>query len=247
MEQAFSRTELLLGPDALRKLAGCRVAIFGVGGVGGFVVEALARAGIGALDLVDNDVVCRSNFNRQILATEKTLGRYKVDAAAERIADINPACRVRTFRSFFLPETAGQFDFSVYDYVADAIDTVCGKIQLALSAREAGTPLISAMGTGNKLDPSLFRAGDLFETENCPLARVMRKELRKRGVESLKVVWSPEMPLTPAEAPENRDGSGKAEEGGRQKPVPGSVSFVPPVAGMIMAGEIVRDLIRTEK
>ena len=193
MKEAFSRTELLLGPEAMAKLAAARVAVFGLGGVGGYAVEALCRSGIGALDLIDNDSVSPSNLNRQILATHRSLGKSKAEVAAERVRNINPDCRVQISQCFFLPETAGEFDFSRYDYVVDAIDTVTGKIQLVLCAQAAGTPIISAMGTGNKLDPTALQVADLYETAVCPLARVMRKELRKRGVERL-----PSTPLRPA-------------------------------------------------
>ena len=233
MQEEFSRTALLIGQEAVEHLAHCRVAVFGLGGVGGYVVEALARSGIGALDLVDNDVVCPSNLNRQILATRSSLGRSKVDVAAERVADINPACVVRTFRTFYLPETAGQFDFSDYDYVVDAIDTVTGKIQLVLQAGEAGVPIISSMGTGNKLDPTAFRVTDLSETSVCPLARIMRKELKKRGIIHLKVVCSTEFP---------KESDAEPQDSGRRS-VPGSIAFVPSVAGLILAGEVVKDLI----
>ena len=199
MLNVFSRTQLLLGSDAMKKLSGCRVAIFGIGGVGGYTVEALTRTGIGALDLIDDDRVCLTNINRQILATRKSVGKYKVDVAAERINEINPRCTVRTFKSFYLPETAGEFDFSQYDYVVDAIDTVSGKIQLVLAAQAAATPIISSMGAGNKLDATAFRVADITETSVCPLARVMRRELKRRGVRHLKVVYSRERPLRPLE------------------------------------------------
>ena len=233
MKEAFSRTELLLGPEAMEKLAAARVAVFGLGGVGGYAVEALARSGLGALDLIDNDSVSASNLNRQILATRRSLGRSKTEAAAERVLDINPDCRVRTSSCFFLPETAGQFDFTAYDYVVDAIDTVTGKIQLVLCARAAGTPIISAMGTGNKLDPSALQVADLYETAVCPLARIMRKELRRRGVERLKVVYSREEPLPVSAAP---------EPGSTRRAIPGSTAFVPAAAGLLIASEVVRDL-----
>ncbi len=238
MEQEFSRTQLLLGPEAMEKLAAARVAVFGLGGVGGYTVEALARSGVGALDLVDSDRVSLSNLNRQILALHSTVGRYKTEVAAERVRDINPACRVTVHNVFFLPETADLFDFSQYDYVVDAIDTVSGKIHLILAARAAGVPVVSAMGAGNKLDPSAFRAADLAETSFCPLARILRKELRKRGVEHLRVVYSPEPPLSAAGDPEEIPDGAPA---GRRD-VPGSVSFVPPVAGLLLAGEVIRDL-----
>ena len=234
MLNEFSRTQLLLGPEAMERLAASRVAVFGIGGVGGYAVEALARGGIGALDLIDDDRVCLTNINRQLHATQKTLGKNKVDVAAERVAEINPRCVVTTHQTFYLPETAGQFDFTRYDYVVDAIDTVSGKIQLVLAAKEAGVPIVCAMGAGNKLDPAAFRVSDLYETSVCPLARILRKELRRRGVERLKVVWSPEPPLAP------RGETGEQPEGRRS--IPGSVSFVPPVAGFLLAGEVIKDL-----
>lgn len=232
----FERTRLLLGDAAMERLAAARVAIFGLGGVGGYVVEALARSGVGALDLIDHDTVSVSNLNRQILATERTVGQLKTDAARARVMDINPGAQVRTYPVFYTPETAGSFDFTQYDYVVDAIDTVTGKLALAEQARAAGTPMISCMGAGNKLDPTAFRVTDIYETSVCPLARVMRKELKKRGFDRLKVVWSPEEPLAPRyDAP---------PEAGRRKIPPGSTAFVPSVAGLILAGEVVRDLCR---
>ena len=235
MDDQFSRTRLLLGDDGIKKLQNARVAAFGVGGVGGYVVEALARAGVGALDLIDNDTVARSNLNRQIIATYDTIGKLKVDVAADRVHAINPACTVRVFRTFYLPETKDQFDFTQYDYVVDAIDTVSGKIALVLQAKEAGVPIICAMGAGNKLDPSMFEVADLYKTSVCPLARVMRTECRKRGIKHLKVVYSKEPPVTPLESAEDM-APGK-------RSVPGSVSFVPAAAGLILAGEVVRDLV----
>ncbi len=228
----FERTELLLGDEAMKKLAAARVAVFGVGGVGGYVVEALARSGVGALDLIDNDTVSESNINRQIIALSSSLGRYKVDVAAERVADINPDASVRVKKTFFLPETAGEFDFSEYDYVVDAIDTVGGKIEIAVRAGEAGVPIISSMGAGNKLDPTKFEVADIYETSVCPLARVMRHELKKRGIRRLKVVYSKEAPIETGTA-DNASG----------KRVPGSISFVPSVCGLIIAGEVIKDLI----
>lgn len=248
MLNQFTRTQLIYGPEAMEKLRNSRVAVFGVGGVGGYAVEALARSGVGALDLVDDDRVCVTNINRQILATRRTVGRYKVDVASERVADINPQCTVRTYKTFFLPETKDQFDFTEYDYVVDAIDTVTGKIQLALSAKEAGTPIISSMGAGNKTDPSAFQVADIYETSVCPLARVMRRELKRRGVEKLKVVYSREKPIRPLE-----DASiscrancvcppGTVRKCTVRRDIPGSAAFVPSVAGLIIAGEIVNDL-----
>ena len=230
MDERFSRTALLLGEAALEKLAAARVAVFGVGGVGGHVVEALARSGVGTLDLIDSDAVSLSNLNRQIVALEDTLGRYKVDVAAERVAKINPNCRVTAHRVFFTPETAGQFDFSQYDYVADCIDSVTGKVQLIVSAKAAGVPIICAMGAGNKLDPTRFEVADIHQTSVCPLARVMRRECRVRGIEDVKVVYSREEPVAIPAPP-------------GQKPVPGSTAFVPAVAGLVLAGEIVKDII----
>ena len=245
MSGEFSRTQLLLGSEAMEKLSKSRVAVFGLGGVGGYVVEALVRAGVGALDLIDKDKICLSNLNRQILATRSSLGRDKVDVAAERAADINPRCKIRVYKTFYLPETAEQFCFSDYDYVVDAIDTVTGKIQLVLQAREAGTPIISSMGTGNKLDASAFRVADLSETTVCPLARIMRKELKKRGVTHLKVVYSAETPLETANgSADNPLPEGEFLEGSSRRSIPGSVAFVPSVAGLILAGEVIRDLIR---
>ena len=234
----FERTRLLLGGEAMEKLARSRVAVFGLGGVGGYVVEALARSGVGALDLIDSDTVAPSNLNRQIIAAADTLGMRKVDAAEARVKSINPACAVRKSTAFFLPENAGDFDFAAWDYVADAIDTVSGKIALVLAAQAAGTPVISAMGAGNKLDPSQLRLSDVYETSVCPLARVMRRELKKRGVERLKVVWSsepPRRPLEPLPAAEQKEGP--------RKDVPGSTAFVPAAAGLILAAEVVKDLI----
>lgn len=234
MEDIFARTRLLLGDEGLARLAASRVAVFGVGGVGGFAVEALARSGVGALDLVDSDTVESTNLNRQIIATLPAVGRPKVEVAAERVASINPACTVRAHRCFFLPETTGIFDFAAYDYVIDAVDTVSAKIALVEAARAAGIPIISSMGAGNKLDPTAFRVADIFETSVDPLARVMRRELRRRGIDGLKVVYSTESPRPPAATPEAvKDGS---------RPAPGSVAFVPSVAGLILGGEVVRDL-----
>ena len=241
MSDPFMRTRLLFGAEAMEKLARSRVAVFGVGGVGGYAVEALARSGVGAIDLVDSDTVAESNLNRQIIATLDTLGMDKVDAAAERIAKINPDCVVRRHKTFFLPENAGEFDFTAYDYVVDAIDPVTGKIALVLAARAAGTPVISAMGAGNKTDPTALRAADISKTSVCPLARVMRKELGKRGVKHLKVVYSLEEPLPPTE--ELRV-SAAGETGPEVRRVtPGSNAFVPGAAGLILAAEVVKDLI----
>ena len=241
MEAMYERTALLLGEGAVEKLKKARVAVFGVGGVGGGALEALARAGIGALDLIDSDTVAESNLNRQIIALRSTVGRRKVDVAKERVLDINPDCVVRTWPVFFLPETKDAFPFADYDYVLDAIDTVTGKLALIECAKAAGTPVISAMGAGNKLDPSAFRVSDIYRTQVCPLAKVMRRECRKRGIESLKCVYSEEIPLQPLQ--EEAAGSGDVPEHGRRS-VPGSVSFVPPVMGYIMAGEVIKDLIK---
>ena len=230
MSEQFSRTQLLYGAQSMEKLAASRVAVFGIGGVGGYVVEALARSGIGALDIIDNDQVCLSNINRQIIATHKTIGMYKVDAAEERIHDINPDCVVRAYKTFFLPETQDQFDFSQYDYVVDAIDTVTGKLAIIEKAKKAGVPVISSMGAGNKLHPSMFEVADIYKTEVCPLAKVMRRECKKRGIDSLKVVYSKETPIKPS------------EKSGERKVVPGSTAFVPSVVGLIIAGEVINDI-----
>ena len=243
MEEAFSRTALQLGEDAVEKLAKARVAVFGIGGVGGYAVEALARSGVGTLDLIDDDKVAPSNLNRQIIATHRTLGQYKVDAAKERILSINPNAVVNTHCTFYLPQTAAEFDLSVYDYIIDAIDTVAGKIALIEAAKAANTPIISCMGAGNKLDATAFRVADISKTTVCPLARVMRKELGKRGIRHLKVVYSSELPLE-GQAPE-AEGSPASDTRPAQKrakPTPGSNAFVPAVAGLILAGEVIRDL-----
>ena len=234
MLNQFSRTQLLYGEEAMKKLANSKVAVFGVGGVGGYTVEALARSGIGTIHLIDNDKVCLTNLNRQIIATHKTIGKYKVDVAKERILDINPNAVVETFKTFYLPETAEQFDFSEYDYIVDAIDTVKGKIELVLNAKKCNTPIISSMGAGNKSDPTAFEVADIYKTSVCPLARVMRYELKKRGIKKLKVVYSKEIPITPAET---------AEESSKRQ-VPGSNAFVPSTAGLIIAGEVIKDLIK---
>ena len=253
-DRTFTRTEMLLGEEAMEKLAAARVAVFGIGGVGGFVVEGLARSGIGALDLIDSDLVEESNLNRQIIATRDTIGKAKVEAAAERVHSINPNCKVTARRMFFLPESeeeknsddffdneseiktgSNKIDFTKFDYVVDAIDTVTGKLGLIQCAKDAGVPVISAMGAGNKLDPTAFEVADIYETSVCPLARVMRRECKKRGIESLKVVYSKEPPL----APEGNE----APAPGRRA-TPGSVAFVPSVAGLIIASEVVKDLIK---
>ena len=233
--ERFSRTELLFGQEAMQRIASARVAVFGIGGVGGYVVEALARSGVGQLDIIDNDKVCLSNINRQIYATERTVGRYKVDVAAERIAEINPKCEVRTFKTFFMPDNSKEFDFTLYDYVVDAIDTVTGKIEIIMKAQESNIPIISCMGTGNKLDPTKLEISDIYKTSVCPLARVMRSELKKRGVKSLKVLFSKENPLKPLKNQE--------KNGNLRKAVPGSTAFVPPSAGLIIASEVIRDIL----
>ena len=248
MQDPFSRTQLLLGREGMERLFSARVAVFGVGGVGGYVVEALARSGVGALDLIDDDKVCLTNINRQIIATTKTVGQYKVDAAKDRVLAINPRCDVRTYRTFYAPETAEQFDFTQYDYVVDAIDTVTGKIALVLQAREAGVPIISSMGAGNKLDPARLEVSDIYRTSVCPLARVMRRELKKRGVERLKVVYSREPAMTPLDDDSISCRSNCVCPPGAEKKclvrrqVPGSNAFVPPAAGLILASEVVKDL-----
>lgn len=235
MREQFIRTEMLLGAEALARLQRARVALFGLGGVGGYALEALARSGIGQLDLIDNDTVSVSNLNRQILATHSTVGMPKVEAGKRRVLDINPHCVVRTYPLFYTPDTAGSFDFSQYDYVVDAIDTVTGKLALVQQAHDAAVPIISCMGTGNKLDASQFEVADISKTSMCPLARVMRKELGKRGIRHLKVVYSKEEALTPTGWEEEAAALGKRQ-------IPGSVAFVPGVAGLILAGEVVRDI-----
>lgn len=238
MINEFSRTELLLGADGMEKLKRARVAVFGIGGVGGYAIEAVARAGIGALDLIDNDVISLTNINRQIIALHSTVGLPKTDVMAARVNDINPECEVRTYQTFYGPDTAEQFDLAQYDYIIDAIDTVTGKLALAVNAQKANTPIISSMGTGNKLDPTAFTVTDIYKTSFCPLARIMRKELRKRGIERLKVVYSQEEALTP---------EGVTEElpQGRRS-IPGSVSFVPSAAGLILAGEVIKDIVNRD-
>ena len=242
MGEQFSRTELLLGRQAMEILARSRVAVFGIGGVGGYVCEALARSGVGAFDLVDDDRVCLTNLNRQIIATHETLGRLKTEVMAERIRQINPQADVRVRSCFFLPENADTFPFPDYDYVVDAVDTVAAKIALAVKCAETGTPLVSSMGAGNKLDPTAFRVTDIYRTKTDPLARVMRRELKKRGIRKLKVVYSEEPPIRPRG---DTAGDGPADDGRQPPPrqfVPGSTAFVPSVAGLILAGEVVKDL-----
>ncbi|MGN0344452.1 MAG: ThiF family adenylyltransferase [Lachnospiraceae bacterium] len=248
----FSRTELLLGKDAMKRLADARVAVFGIGGVGGYVCEALMRSGVGAFDLIDDDKVCLTNLNRQIIATRKTVGRYKTEVMKERILDINPDADVRIHNCFFLPENADEFPFEEYDYVVDAVDTVTAKIALVMKAKEKDIPIISSMGAGNKLDGSQFRVADIYKTKVCPLAKVMRRELKKRGVKKLKVVYSEEQPLTPVEdmAVSCRTNCicppGAEHKCTQRRAIPGSVAFVPSVAGLIIAGEVVKDLIKKE-
>lgn len=249
MLNQFSRTELLFGKEGMEKLAASRVAVFGIGGVGGYAVEALARSGIGALELVDDDRICLTNLNRQIFATRKTVGKFKAEVAAERIAEINPACETTIRKTFFMPDTAEEFDFSRYDYVIDAIDTVTGKIAIVERANAFGVPVISCMGAGNKLDPTAFEVADIFETSVCPLAKVMRRELRKRGISKLKVVYSKEEPVRPREEEEISCRNhcicppGTERKCTARRDIPGSNAFVPPVAGLILAGEVVKDLI----
>ena len=232
MNELYKRTEMLIGKDSVNLLKQKTVAVFGVGGVGGYVAEALARAGVGHIVLIDKDDVSDSNRNRQIIALCSTIGRPKVEVMKERIQDINPEATVTAKQCFFLPETAGEFDFSSYDYVVDAVDTVTAKIELAVSCKNYDTPIISSMGTGNKLDPTAFRVADIYKTSVCPLARVMRRELKKRQIESLKVVYSEEEPILNSRETENG------------KPVPASISFVPSVAGLIIAGEVIKDLVK---
>ena len=234
--EAFVRTELLLGRDAIERLQQARVAVFGLGGVGGYVVEALARSGVGALDLIDHDTVSVSNLNRQIFALHSTIGRDKADVAKERVLDINPDIQVTLWKTFYLPDTADQFDLTQYDYIVDAIDTVTGKLELITRAKAAGTPILCAMGTGNKLDPTSFTVTDLSKTAGDGLARVMRKELKKRGIPHLKVVYSTELPHKTLFQPE-------PEPGSTRRSTPGSVPFVPPVAGLIAASQVVKDLL----
>ena len=252
MLNQFSRTQLIFGKEAMEKLAHSRVAVFGIGGVGGYTVEALARSGIGTLDLIDDDKVCLTNINRQIYATRKTVGKYKVDVAKERILDINPEAVVNCHQTFYMPDTKDQFDFSQYDYVVDAIDTVTGKIELVLQAQKAGTPIMSSMGAGNKVNPEMFEVADIYDTSVCPLAKVMRRELKKRNVKRLKVVYSKEMPIKPEEdleisyrtnciCPPGTDRTCTV-----RREIPGSNAFVPSVAGLIIAGEVIKDILGFE-
>ena len=248
MLNQFSRTELLLGKEAMDKLQNSRVAVFGIGGVGGYVCEALVRSGIGAFDLIDDDKVCLTNLNRQIIATKKTVGQYKTEVMRDRILEINPKAEVIIHNCFYLPENADDFDFSEYDYVVDAVDTVTAKLELIMRAKESGTPVISSMGAGNKLDASAFRVADIYKTKVCPLAKVMRRELKKRGVKKLKVVYSEEQPIRPVEDMAIRCRShcicppGAKHKCTERRDIPGSVAFVPSVVGLIIAGEVVKDL-----
>ena len=248
MSDIFSRTQLIFGEEAMEILANSRVAVFGVGGVGGYTVEALARSGVGAIDLIDDDKVCVTNINRQIIALGSTVGMYKVDAAEKRIHDINPECRVTCHKMFYMPETADKLDFSQYDYVVDAIDTVTGKIEIIMQAKAAGVPVISSMGAGNKMDPTAFEVADIYKTSVCPLARVMRYQLKRRGVKKLKVVYSKEQPIAPqGKAAEDGSGNTDMRTGAARRSTPGSNAFVPSVAGLIIGGEVIKDLIRLKK
>ena len=248
MLNQFSRTELLLGKEAMNKLENSRVAVFGIGGVGGYVCEALVRSGVGSFDLIDDDKVCLTNLNRQIIATRKTVGQYKTEVMRDRILEINPKADVRIHQCFYLPENASDFDFSEYDYVLDAVDTVTAKIELIMRAKESGTPIISSMGAGNKLDASAFRVADIYKTKVCPLAKVMRRELKKRGVKKLKVVYSEEQPIRPIEDMAISCRShcicppGAKHKCTERRDIPGSVAFVPSVVGLIIAGEVIKDL-----
>lgn len=246
----FSRTELLLGKEAMEKLKNAKVAVFGIGGVGGYVCEALVRSGVGAFDLIDDDKVCLTNLNRQIIATRKTIGKYKTDVMKDRILEINPDARVEVHKCFFLPENADEFPFEEYDYIVDAVDTVTAKISLVMKAQEMNVPIISSMGAGNKLDASQFRVADIYKTKVCPLAKVMRRELKKRGVKKLKVVYSEEQPTRPVEdmAISCRTNCicppGAAHKCTERRDIPGSTAFVPSVVGLIIAGEVIKDLTR---
>ena len=248
MLNQFSRTQLLLGQEGMEKLFQARVAVFGIGGVGGYTVEALARSGVGTLDLIDDDKICLTNLNRQIFATRKTVGQYKVDIAQQRILEINPKAVVHTYKTFYAPQTAELFDFTQYDYVVDAIDTVTGKLELVEQAEKAGVPIISSMGAGNKMDPTAFEVADIYETSVCPLARVMRRELKRRGIRKLKVVYSKEPPMTPIDDMSISCRThcicppGTARKCTQRRQVPGSNAFVPSVVGLIIAGEVVKDL-----
>lgn len=250
MLNQFSRTQLLLGKNSMEKLKNSRVAVFGVGGVGGYVCEALVRSGVGAFDLIDDDKVCLTNLNRQIIATRKTVGKYKVDVMKERILDINPDAKVEVYKCFFLPENADDFPFEEYDYIVDAVDTVTAKIALVMKAKEKNVPIISSMGAGNKLDGSMFRVADIYKTKVCPLAKVMRHELKKRGIKKLKVVYSEEYSTRPLEDMSISCRTncicppGAAHKCTERRDIPGSVAFVPSVAGLIIGGEVVKDLTK---
>lgn len=237
MQNQFSRTKLLLGEEAMKKLAKSRVAVFGIGGVGGHAAEALVRSGIGAIDIIDNDKVSLSNINRQIYATLDTVGEYKVDVAEKRIRQINADIEINAHKTFYMPDTSQMFDFTQYDYIIDAIDTVTGKIEIIVNAKKAGTPVISSMGAGNKLDPTAFEVADIYKTSVCPLARVMRYELKRRNIENLKVVYSKEKPLASL-------GDCCEENETSRRQIPGSTAFVPSVAGLIIAGEVIKDLTK---
>lgn len=249
MLNQFSRTEMIFGMEAIEKLQKSHVAIFGIGGVGSYTAEALVRNGIGTLDLIDDDKICLTNINRQLFATRKTVGEYKVDIAKERLEDINPKVCINTYKTFYMPETSHLFDFSKYDYIVDAIDTVKGKLELVMRAKETDTPIICSMGTGNKVDPTLFKVTDIYKTKVCPLARVMRQELKKRNIEKLKVVYSEEPPIKPIEDMAVNCKThcicppGTARKCTHRNQVPGSNSFVPPVAGLIIAGEVIKDIL----
>lgn len=249
MQKEFQRTQLLLGKEAMEKLKNSTVAIFGVGGVGGYVAEALARSGVGGFVLFDDDKVCLTNINRQIIATRKTIGRKKVEVMAERILDINPKAKVETYVTFYLPENADQYDFTEYDYIVDAVDTVSAKLELIVRAKEANVPIMSSMGAGNKLNPTMLEVADIYKTSMDPLAKVMRHELKKRGIKKLKVVYSKEQPITPIEEDELSCKNncvcppGTARKCTDRRAIPGSISFVPSVAGLIIASEVVKDLI----
>ena len=253
MLDQFSRTQLLLGKEAMDKLKNSRVAVFGIGGVGGYVCEALVRSGIGAFDLIDDDKVCLTNLNRQIIATRKTIGRYKTDVMKERMLDINPDIEVRLHNCFFLPENASDFPFDEYDYIVDAVDTVTAKIELVMKAKEMNVPIISSMGAGNKLDPSAFCVSDIYKTKMCPLAKVMRRELKQRGVKKLKVVYSEEKPIRPVEDMSISCRNhcicppGAQHKCTERRNIPGSVAFVPSVVGLIIAGEVIKDLTVEER
>jgi tRNA A37 threonylcarbamoyladenosine dehydratase len=252
MLNQFSRTELLFGKEAMERLANARVAVFGIGGVGGYTVEALARSGVGTLDLIDDDKICLTNLNRQIFATRSTVGKYKVDVAEERVHDICPKIQVNTYKCFYMPDTADQFDFTQYDYVVDAIDTVTGKLEIIKRAKAAGIPVISSMGAGNKLDPTAFRVADIYDTKVCPLAKVVRYELRRLGIRDVKVVYSEEKPIRPLEDMEISCRQhcicppGTARKCTARRDIPGSNAFVPSTVGLIIAGEVIKDLAKSK-